>query len=184
MCLKITKDTKLLIAEEDIVCYKVLEKVEKIEFVYLENTSKDPFAMIVDDEIYFLSIFENWTYSRKKNIVELLRSNPIFHIELQSGKYLTPHKHDIVEIGVTYNSCITTQARKFFYTNLDKLDLSISEAIHSYVNLGDCRRAAAFSEKLCVVKCIIPKNSAFYVGKYGESDGYASSSIKYVEVLK
>lgn len=65
---------------------------------------------------------------------------------------------------------------------------TIEKGLHSFTNL---REAKSFcqtelldnSYHYYIVKCIIPKKSKYYFGRFGDREGYASNCIKYTEEI-
>lgn len=59
--------------------------------------------------------------------------------------------------------------------------------IHSFKNKGDAiafKKSQYFEEFLVIVKCSIPKDTYYFTGlNNGNTDGYASCSLKYEKVI-
>ena len=61
---------------------------------------------------------------------------------------------------------------------------AIYHGLHSYKTLEDLKKAYYTATIPCLaVKCTIPKGSAFYKGKHGDLEGYASSKLMIDEVI-
>ena len=100
-------------------------------------------------------------------------------MDLMDGRYATPYQHDPVEIPSTVKSRV-----------LERLDNEIYEGIHSFADYESAYSDMEdewhnYSEpKRSLVKCIIPKGTKYYKGKFEGMPAYASKKLKYVEVLK
>lgn len=131
MCL-LVDSSNILVAEDDIVCYKVFEvnlKTGKL------NTFFQHFQM-------------NWdqVYTR-------LRSNSLWYV---------PHRHGYIVDKGYFHSFKEDDAFKF----------GLLVCYYYFAHLSTTTRIPV------IAKCIIPKNTKYYVGKYnGEYDSYASKSI-------
>ena len=93
--------------------------------------------------------------------------------------YITPYMSMGVGIGAEFKSNIVIE-------ELHEITMTIEKALHSFVNLEDAileyRNWVAYDAS--VIKCIIPKGSTYYKGRYEiENDSYASDCIKYVEKI-
>lgn len=85
---------------------------------------------------------------------------------------LTPFQEVEVEIGKTYFS-------ELFPNLYNPTILDIG--LHSIVDLDDCIKDAKTENDTIVVKCIIPKGSEYYEGRWSDYKGYASNCIKYMK---
>lgn len=83
-------------------------------------------------------------------------------------KYYTPYQKEAVEIGSTYKSKIRKDGSL------------IDVGLHSYVTQKD---AIANSWGNPIVKCIIPRGSIYYKGRFLYEPCYASNKITYVEFI-
>lgn len=128
----------------------------------------------------------------------------------ENGKYITPFQETEIKIGETYNSEISI-AEKINLENIHKYlnnerynsNRYINNALHSFkkyleaVTVIDIFNGKLFLSgiltKYEMVKCIIPKNSIYYEGKYYPFVGIncdwgfdciASDTIKYVEFIE
>lgn len=88
------------------------------------------------------------------------------------GYLQTPYQYESVEIGETYDS------------ELKSSYFSVEEGLHSFKTLKDCTNYKSFWRTCIIVKCIIPKGSRYYKGKFMGFKGYASNKIQYVEEVK
>lgn len=88
------------------------------------------------------------------------------------GRYVTPYQDFRVSIGKTYESKI----RKTSFNEIE-------EGLHSFANYEDCKGKANTFYNCVVVKCIIPKGSWYYIGKFSNYKSYSSNRLKYVEII-
>ncbi len=135
MCLVLNKNSKELIAETDIVCYKAAYRSFKV----------------------------GWDY------------------------FTTPFQRDyVVKLCNTYNSNIDfgTEYGKRLKNHKRVSKQTIERGLHSYKTRYACIKYNEGNDKISLIKCIIPKGSTYWVGKFQNYDGYASTAIKYLEVFK
>lgn len=91
--------------------------------------------------------------------------------------YVTPFFYSHIKIGETYNSILEVRNK---YNPLYRTE--IHSGLHSYADFH-----TPMSKKWgysVIIKCIIPKGSKYYVGKFDGDKGYASDSLKYVKILE
>lgn len=185
MCLILSsEDAKQLIAKEDIVCYKLLIKIPDFKhgdhftatigeidcygqisiennIIYFCTNNKKLEGLYCNDRLGYRY---SWMFDNKvKNI--FINKNKFLN---NTYKFITPYKHFEVKIGETYISDIVKHKNK------------INNALHSYVNENDIY--CNYNESI-KVKCIIPKGSTYYLGKFNNKPCYASDTLKYVETL-
>lgn len=93
--------------------------------------------------------------------------------------FLTPYQFSVVHLGNTYESRLRRD-----------ILFQVDYGLHSFVNYDECLdEAGSFwnfraSECLAIVKCVIPKGSRFYIGKYGSTDSIASDKLIYEKIMK
>jgi hypothetical protein len=205
MCLELKNESvKPKIAKKDIVVYKFLKNGRKLnpEFHGKEFTGVIYYSTVngkisIDKRTFFCTnddffdglcaedklgykyswVIDKYVKSIKVDDVEIIKNGFV----LDNAKvlsFLTPFRNVEIEIGETYKS------------KLIKNDSLVEDGIHSLKKLKDAKLIASFDKDRFVVKCIIPKGSEYYVGKYSDdiySDSdyvsYASDTLKYVEVL-
>lgn len=103
-------------------------------------------------------------------------------ISVFENRYHTPYYKFEVVLNKVYSSVISKKEY------LDD-EMIIEEGLHSFKTINDCEEDmfACFSnstnEKRVIAKCIIPKGSTYYEGKFFFYDAYASSEIKYLEII-
>lgn len=196
MCLNLAEDATIQIANEDIVCYKVVTKedVPKIYEYSLKDLHGKPFTGVINDikcngkisivnyAIYFCTdchlvdgyhCLEKFGYENSWSLDEMVQSIFIdgndenLMSTSPSLLYATLYRRFPIEIGETYTS------------KLNKYGNVVGEGLHSFVNYKD----AINDGPGVVVKCIIPKGSNYYLGKFNNRDSYASDTLKYVEII-
>ena len=98
----------------------------------------------------------------------------------------TPYRNACVSMGETYTSEI--EFGILLTENIDNKSYEgsawvgeIEKGLHSYGNFKHAYQNANYSADRCVVKCVIPKGSTYYVGTF-DSDvlSYASDKLTYV----
>lgn len=96
---------------------------------------------------------------------------------LINDKYVSPYRKCNMP-GI--NELVTTELQEpgRFY---------IEKGFHSFTYLEDAEIAAErFGNNYedCIAKCIIPKGSRYYAGKFGKDYSYCSKSIKIEKITK
>jgi hypothetical protein len=199
MCLELKNGSvKPQIAENDIVVYKFLKYGKKFnpEFHRKEFTGViknfivkgkistiDKRTFFCTDEIRLdgakaddkLGYKYSWSIdgnvkSIKVDGVEIIKDGCVLD-NAEILAILTPYRDVEIKIGETYKSKLIK-----YYSLID-------EGIHSFENLEDAKFLVSFDKNRFVAKCIIPKGSEYYVGKYDGYVSYASDTLKYVEIL-
>lgn len=98
---------------------------------------------------------------------------------LFNDKYVSPfQKCDMPNI----NELVTTELQK-------PGELFIEKGFHSFAYLEDAENINEWLEsiyhKSCIAKCIIPKGSRFYAGKFDYAEySYCSESIKIEKIIE
>lgn len=88
------------------------------------------------------------------------------------GGYETPYKYFDVVIGETYKSTLRRTVCN-----------EIEEGLHSFADYEDTKNKA-YTFGCVVAKCVIPRGSWYYTGEFSGCKSYASSQLKYVEIIK
>jgi hypothetical protein len=97
--------------------------------------------------------------------------------------FRTPHQAALVRLGETYTSEIRRNKNE------------VKEALHSFAKLkitiaylNKYRPTSYKRGDVIIVRCIIPRGSWYYKGKWGNYKSspkrYASNRLKYVEIVK
>jgi hypothetical protein len=205
MCLELKNGSvKPQIAENDIVVYKFLKDGRKLnpefhgkEFTGVIDCSTVEGKISIDKRTFFCTnndffdgicaddklgykyswVIDKYVKSIKVDGVEIIKDGCVLD-NAEILTFLTPYRKAEIKIGETYKS------------KLIKYDSLVEEGIHSFESLKDANFFAIAIKSKIVAKCIIPKGSEYYVGKYSDdiySDSdyvsYASDTLKYVEVL-
>ena len=98
---------------------------------------------------------------------------------LIDDKYVSPYqKCDMPSI----NELVTTELQR-------SGDFYIEKGFHSFAYLENAKIIAdqfinAWNYNTCIAKCIIPKGSKYYSGKFGNDYSYCSESIQIEEIIK
>jgi hypothetical protein len=199
MCLELkNRMVKSKIAKKDIVVYKFLKNGRNFnsefhgkEFTGVIKGFTVKGKISIDKTIFFCTndTHLDGTYTKDKfgykyswaidiyvksikvDDVEIIKNGFV----LDNAKvlsFLTPFRNVEIKIGETYKS------------ELIRYGSLIEKGIHSLKKLKAAKLIASFDKDRFVVKCIIPKGSEYYVGKYGNGHvSYASDTLKYVEFL-
>ena len=182
MCLEIRKGP--LVANEDIVCYKRV--IPSFDFSLIKN--EDSFEgmiancrcsgkIFIDEngKVFFctdspdcdgqsssnkLGYKYSWALD---NSVEKIKINGNI-IPINNNYFITPYYGFIIKINEMYHS------------ELNKVNDEIEEGFHSYENLLDAINHKSSNEEV-IVKCIIPKDSTYYIGEFDDLPNYASDNI-------
>lgn len=94
-------------------------------------------------------------------------------VQHNGAKYTTPCQGSKVVIGKTY------------FSRLVKDSWGVENGLHSIEKIDDARTIVKkyFTSDTVLVKCVIPRFSFYYVGEYCGYNSYASSALKYVEIV-
>lgn len=204
MCLTLIPGrTSSKVAEKDIVCYKQLiysniTDMDKIKtgdtFVGVISRIKCEGVISIssDDRIYFCTNNPNLNGTRADDTCGYLYSWVMdFHVEeiIVGGEMLSKKRHLVtryrempVEIGKTYNAVLIKTKDEFG-------NISIEKGLHSYAYKRDAVHNIQYFrfnksiKNRVIAKCIIPKGSMYYEGKFAGVKSYASNTIKYVELV-
>ncbi len=197
MCLNLKENYKKRIAKKDITVYKYLTKkvIHTIDSVkdgdffngLINNISVNgKIHKSKEGKIWFLTnnkhldgscspeYFDyNYGWILDKSVSSVVVDGKELITEVKSifYNYETPFRHCIINIGETYTSDIE------IYENEQ-----VTKALHSFRYKKDALKVISHKEVL--VKCIIPKGSVYYFGKFDEFDSYASNKLTYVKIIK
>ena len=138
MCLYVKENKKPFIANEDIVCYKVVYK--------------------------------------------------------NAGQYRSPYRCTLYKLNTTMNDSVRITKQKATYTFNGKSIWSISAGgFHVYSTLNEAKthinkeyeisKAKGITElyNFVILKCIIPKDTKYYIGTFSGMKSYCSKSLKIIE---
>ena len=109
------------------------------------------------------------------------------YLKITSIGFVTPFQYQPINIGESYYSKL--KVRLYSDVDLDNDELPddllvgcVGEGLHSFGSFKDAYRQYRYdkSERV-VVKCLIPKGSEYYVGKFDDQLSYASADLIYVK---
>lgn len=205
MCLDLAKRYKMKIADKDIVVYKYLQIVNvltidsvndgdsfngvilgRITSGKIHKTKKGEIFLLTNNSLLMgnkspemYGYYYSWILDYGVKSIVVNDKELISEIKQKFNQYETPFQHRVVEIGETYTSDIEI-AEKYIET-----------AIHSFrykKNMMNFKRSRTrygrVNKNLIGVKCIIPKGSVYYSGKFLDYDAYASNKITYLEIIE
>ena len=94
-----------------------------------------------------------------------------------NGKYVSP-----------YQSCDMPGINELVITELQRSgDFYIEKGFHSFACLKDAEVEAEWfsvhGHEVCIAKCIIPKDSNYYWGKFRDDYSYCSESLIIKEII-
>ena len=104
------------------------------------------------------------------------------HIINDGRGYFTSFRRAKIEIGKTYESELTVDFRVDWSLENSKYSV-VETGLHSYVNFEDANEQAVHFKEV-LVKCIVPKGSIYYTGKFASRPSIASDTLTYVKELK
>ena len=106
------------------------------------------------------------------------------HLLVKDGHYFTPYYKTEINFNKVFSSIIEMMNDgEAPYTH------NIEEGLHSFANIEDCEQDlfSCFGsdgiEFRVIAKCIIPKGSTYYSGSFYYHSAFASSEIKYLEII-
>lgn len=200
MCLAIRENSRKQTAKKDIVCYKaimptkvvnpgafntgdhftatingckvkgqiVIAKVnEQLQIVYCTNNKDcDGYTINIPEP---LSAKYKYTWIHDELVVNCIIDRKKVKNYMISC-YKTKYREAIVALGETYTS------------ELNRNSKFIEEGLHSYKSALAAK--TELYDNSILVKCIIPKDSKYYVGVYCGYIAYASDTLTYVEIIK
>jgi len=191
MCLTLkSTTTRAKIAKEDVVCYKRIIPGTKRTWIGLtdgqpfKGTIKGLFCeghvSIENGFIYFCTderyLDGDKCSHRKGHFYSWVDDDTVTEIEgatLEINKWQTPYQHTVITIGKTYSS------------KLLKWKNEVDKGLHSFATLKAARKDGEGKYvKGKYVKCIIPKGSRYYEGTFRSDVSYASTLLKYVEIVE
>ena len=91
---------------------------------------------------------------------------------IKLGNYITPYRKMPVSIGSTYESRL-----------IKNKSGEINLGLHSVCGIENLYDICKYNRQYIPVKCVIPKGSWYYQGKFGVYSGYASTKIIYQEII-
>jgi hypothetical protein len=111
--------------------------------------------------------YYSWVMDFSANFIKI--NNISFSLD-NTTEFLTPYRNVKISMGETYVS------------DLVKEDTGVNIGIHSFKSLDDIiSHTKKLMKNTVIIKCIIPKNSTYYIGENNNYINYASNAITYVE---
>jgi hypothetical protein len=192
MCLNVKIDSVVKTAKRDIVVYKRLKTdsyktIEEVKDgdlftgkIYnrecsgkIHKTAIGEIYFCTNDDLLIGKVSpEKFEYEYSWILTNSCTSVVVNGVEL-IGKVInvefleTPFKNFKVIIGETYTSELIKDEAG-----------NVHEGLHSF------RSYKNLSNSGIIAKCIIPKGSQYYEGKFGKKISYASNKLTYVEIVK
>jgi hypothetical protein len=131
-------------------------------------------CLIIDKEAK-----KKYTWFKTITVYKVLEYRPIS----LSSKLRTPYRQFDVELGKCYTSELIMWEGK-------KVD-RVERGLHSITNLEDAKKLLNElgwgANELCIVKCVIPKFSKYYEGKFNDINvtvnSIASSKLIYLNII-
>lgn len=196
MCLNIKHNSRRMTAKRDITVWKYVF----VNFVFdLPHGFSAPFRGVIkgiecsgtvvfcDGKMYFCtdcpdlngkSIEDkkghkySWIYDENVSTRKTtIGGRPLIEFSTVAS-YVTPYMAEKVNPGKTYDSDLVVEPNR----------LSIEVGLHAYARKKD---VVSRLERLCIgmlAKCVIPKGSKYYVGKFLYNKSYASDRLRYVSI--
>lgn len=202
MCLEIKYGSTVKTATEDIVCYKFVDNIRVLSDVTLKKLHGETFSAVINEikcsgklSVYSSRLFfctnipaldgqscpDKFGYSYSwvldKSVVDVVTGVSNNPLKFQQA-YKTPYQEVRVQIGKTYTSRLRVD-HDFNQPGYAEVNIGL----HSFANVKDCINRAEMSDT-SIIKCIIPKGSKYYEGKFNTEQSYASNKITYVELYK
>jgi len=127
-------------------------------------------------------ILDKDTYKRLKANEDIIVYKALLCNTIVDGKKIlfTPYQRYKVEIGGAYKSRLVKSKSYCPHIKL---------GFHTFINLPDIDKMFKYLDvntKAYIAKCVIPKGSHYYIGRYYSSDmpdSYASNKLTYLEIL-
>jgi hypothetical protein len=188
MCLNVTDKTRYT-ATEDIVVYKELKSKfnntlhgKRFKGIINNIECKGKISINADGDLFFCTnkselngtptynrfIYKySWIIDRNLDINSIIVDT--IPITKHITKCITPYRGVTVKLGKTYTSNLVLNITNYIAT--------VDIGIHSYKNIPN------ILDNPILVKCIIPKGADYYVGEFNYVDCYASTKLKYIEMI-
>lgn len=94
-------------------------------------------------------------------------------VKSHGDRFYTPYFRADAQLGQTYYS-------EFTFNHYG----DVSRGLHSFKSLkAATAEADSFIANTKIIRCVIPKGSRYYQGKFGNAISYASDTLTYLEII-
>lgn len=191
MCLN--NISKELIAEEDIICYKLVTQTINLAAslalhgksfsATINNEECHGIVSIYDDDVYLcndISIHsfdcpEQFGYKYGWLLDEAVRNLIIDEIPRNEVKYSSPYMYTPIELNTVYKGEV--RVLEIFGSTLKYIE----EGLHTYSLLNDAIRNKQWYN--LIFEAVIPKGAKYYNGTTDQLQSRASDRIVYTKIL-
>lgn len=125
-----------------------------------------------------------------KNIPEIAQEDIVCYklYKLRDNKLLSPYREVVAPNINEVTNTVLDRACVFSYKG-NHVNYSVSRGFHSYKNISNSKEELRFwihflaYSNVRIFKCIIPKGTKYYEGKFGDFPSYCSESIILKETI-
>ena len=125
-----------------------------------------------------------------KDIPEIAQEDIVCYTlyKLRDNKLLSPYREVVAPNINEVTNTVLDRACVFSYKG-NHVNYSVSRGFHSYKNISNSKEELRFwihflaYSNVRIFKCIIPKGTKYYEGKFGDFPSYCSESIILKETI-
>lgn len=125
-----------------------------------------------------------------KDIPEIAQEDIVCYklYKLRDNKLLSPYREVVAPNINEVTNTVLDRACVFSYKG-NHVNYSVSRGFHSYKNISNSKEELRFwihflaYSNVRIFKCIIPKGTKYYEGKFGDFPSYCSESIILKETI-
>ena len=125
-----------------------------------------------------------------KDIPEIAQEDIVCYklYKLRDNKLLSPYREVVAPNINEVTNTVLDRACVFSYKG-NHVNYSVSRGFHSYKNISNSKEELRFwihflaYSNVRIFKCIIPKGTKYYEGKFGDLPSYCSESIILKEII-
>ena len=125
-----------------------------------------------------------------KDIPEIAQEDIVCYklYKLRDNKLLSPYREVVAPSINEVTNTVLDRACVFNYKG-NRVNYSVSRGFHSYKNISNLKEELHFWTRFLahsnvrIFKCIIPKGTKYYEGKFGDFPSYCSESIILKETI-